>query len=313
MANLPAVLLRHLRVFMAVAEEGQFQRAAARLNIDQSAVSRRIRDLEVELGVALFERRPAGARLTAAGESLRADLNGVVAQLEAAAERARRAMSGRAGVLRIGFIEMVARDAMMSRTLAAFEADYPDVELKLLPMLPAAQIAALKAGEIDIGFLLRPSDSLPELDCRDFVVHDLVLALPRAHGLARKAKLVLADLKDERFLWPGHVAAPLVADRLMEAFRRARVMPRIVMEVNTSETMLSVVAAGMGIGFIDSTQRGHEPDNVVLKKVSDFSLPLVLQLAWNPANRSPLLPAFVEVAMATTKNRRDVGRRISAA
>jgi len=280
---------------MAVADEGQIRRASEALHLDQSSISRRIHSLEKELGFTLFERRLGGVHLTPAGQMLRGDLEGVMFNLDAAVERARRATAGQAGTLRVGLTDGVARDAQFLKVLGNFEARFPDAEIKLLPLLSAAQIAALRKGDIDIGIMRQSSDPLPDLQSRTFAVHELLLAMPAAHGLADKEPLNLADLAGERFLWPGRAVAPLIADQLSDAFRHAGVTPTIAMEINTSESVLSMVLSGRGMGFVIGAQvQDRVPEGVVLRRVADFSVPCLLQLLWNPARLSPLVPGFVD-------------------
>jgi DNA-binding transcriptional LysR family regulator len=292
-ANPTGVLLRHLRVFMAVADEGQIRRASESLHLDQSSISRRIHALEKELGITLFERRPGGLHLTPAGQALRTDLDGVVGHLNTALERARLAEAGLAGTLRVGLTDGVARDAQFLKVLGSFEARFPDAEVKLLPLLSTAQIAALRKGDIDVGIMRQVSDPLPDLEARTFAVHELLLAVSAQHRLACKEPLTIADLAHERIMWPGRAVAPLIADQLSEAFQRAGITPTILMEANTSESVLTVAASGRGIGFVISAQVRRPPPGVVLKRVADFHVPCLLQLLWNPARKSPFIPALV--------------------
>jgi DNA-binding transcriptional LysR family regulator len=296
-AYLPTVL-RHLWAFQIAAEEEQFQLAADRLNIVQSAVSRRIRSLEDELGVALFERRPNGAKLTPEGEILRDDVARVFQLLEESIGRVRRASVGHVGSLRVGFIELAMRHSVLSSAIRQFGEKYVEVELKLTPMISHEQERALRAEEIDIGVFHRNGPALDELEYRHITTHHLLLALPRGHRAARAGEVRLADLGGEAFVFPGRVHSPRVHDALLSTFRLAGAYPRIVMEVGTSETMLRMVEAGIGLGFVDSSRLGSEPKGVVLKPMSDFKVDLQLELVWRKANRSPVVRHFVELVEA---------------
>ncbi len=293
-----ANVIRHLWVFLVAAEEKQFQRAAARLNIANSAVSRRIRRLEEELGVTLFERQPDGAHLTAEGEIFRADVDAVLKSLEAAVARTQRAKQGQVGSLRIGFIEMAARSPVMIDAIRKFQTSFTDVELKLMPMLSEDQDRAVKNGELDAGFYHRSAERSPELEYHILLVHRLLLALPKTSPHAKKRKVSLAHLGDESFVFPRRTQAPRVYEGLLTNFRLAGVMPRIIMEVGTSETMLTMASLGVGIGFVDNARRANLPDNIVLKPMVEELAPLELELAWRRDNNSPALKRFIETVMA---------------
>jgi len=293
-----ANVIRHLWVFLIAAEEKQFQRAAARLNIANSAVSRRIRRLEEELGVTLFDRQPDGAHLTAEGEIFRADVDAVLKALEAAVARTQRAKQGQVGSLRIGFIEMAARNPVMIDAITKFQAAYADVELKLIPMLSEDQDRAVKSGELDAGFYHRSADRSAELEYHILLVHRLLLALPKTSKHAKKRKISLADLGDESFIFPRRTQAPRVYEGLLTNFRLAGVMPRIIMEVGTSETMLTMASLGVGIGFVDNARRPNLPDSIVLRPMAEELAPLELELAWRRDNNSPALRRFTETVLS---------------
>lgn len=301
MAYLPTVL-RHLWAFQIAAEEEQFQLAADRLNIVQSAVSRRIRSLEDELGVALFDRRPNGAKLTAEGEIFRDDVSHILKLIEQAVARVHRASVGHVGMLRVGFIELAMRHSVLSRTIRVFQTRYPEVELKLIPMISHEQERALRAEEIDVGFFHRGPGALEELSSRRVAEHHILLALPEDSPHARKPKVRLADLGDEPFIFPGRVHSPRIHDGLLTTFRLAGVAPRIVMEVGTSETMLRMVEAGLGFGFVDSSRRGSEPKGVALRRMTDFGAELILEMVWRRDGETPILGHFIEVVEGLLKS-----------
>lgn len=291
-------LLRNLRVFVTIAREGQFQRAAVALGIDGAAISRRIQGLERELKMLLFIRHPGGARLSAAGASLYADLDNIVARLEAAISNAQKISAGQAGILRVGYVEIAGSDSRFASALRRFEDASPGIETKLQSMLSGEQTQALKAGDLDVGFILKPREADAELEYRDFVVHEMVLALPKEHQLSTRAEIRIADLRGMRMLWPDHVASSLHCSELLDAFNRTGIAPRIVAEVSTSQTVLKLVAAGVGIGFVDNTQSNFKPDGVVLRPVLDYTLPITLQMAWARSTENPLLEKFISQTSA---------------
>jgi DNA-binding transcriptional LysR family regulator len=186
-----------------------------------------------------------------------------------------------------------------------FRSSHPEAELKLVPMGSSQQIAALRAGEIDAGFVYQARRENPELEWREIAVDDrFVLALSADHTLAQRADLCLADLQGEDFIWPSVVEAPsVVYGQLMAACHLAGLKPRVVLEAEHSDTTLNFVASGMGVGFVPQAQQGRQPANVVLRRVTDLDLPLHLDLAWNRGDQSAVLAGFIETVMSLQGDR----------
>lgn len=292
--GLPSVL-RNLWAFHIAAEEQQFQLAAARLNIAQSAVSRRIRQLEDELGVKLFERRANGVRLTPEGEIFRADVVRVLNGIDESVARVRRASKGKVGTLRVGFVEMAMRHATLSGAVMQFRARFPDVDLKLMPMLSADAERAVRTEAVDVGFFNRNGAPLEGLEYRHIASHELLLAVPRSGPHAQDKPVRMASLRGASFIMPSRVSAPEIHDRLLLAFRLAGVEPTVPMEASTSETVLHMVASGFGLGFVDSSRRGSEPAGVLLRRIVDFPEVMELDMAWRAGHSSHVLGQFVVV------------------
>jgi DNA-binding transcriptional LysR family regulator len=293
-----------------VAEEQHFKRAAARLHMTQSALSRRIQDFESELGAALFERLPGGVRLTGAGQSLRDDAARILAEYERALQRTQRIQRGELGTLRVAISGVAIRHPRVLRQLNAFRAARPGVELTLAPMVSSEQVDALQAGEIDAGFVYGPLVGVQGIAARPVFSHDFLLAMPADHALARRRRLRLRDLSEENFIWSARrtrrgagtilaASAPYdrtratIYDRMIAACRRGGLTPHIVAEQNTAEARLNLVAAGMGLCFVDDLQRGETP-GVVLRRIAEFSVPIAMHLAWRRGDASPVLASFIE-------------------
>jgi len=306
--------LRHLPFFVAVAEEENFRRAAERLHMTQSALSRRIQDFERELKVPLLERSAGGTRLTPAGRALLADGRRLMEDYARAQEHARRVHRGEVGTLRVAISGITVRHPSVPKWLARFRAGRPGVELQVVPMTSAAQVDALLAGEIDAGFVYGPLEGLEAIATRAVFTHDFVLALPQGHALAQRRRLKLSDLSGEGFIWSTRssgTSSPkdgtsrravgaydqrraTIYDRMIAGCRAGGLTPRIVAAVDTAEARLNLVAAGMGVSFVDDLQRGESP-GVVLRKVADFSVPISVHFAWRRDDGSPLLASFAAI------------------
>ena len=286
--------LRHLRYFVAVGEEEHFGRAALRLRVAQPALSRQIQDLEREIGFELFERLSRGVKISAAGKLFLEEARRILHQVHEATERAHRVARGQSGTLRVGFTENTSWRGVVPDSFRRFRARYPDAELQLNPLPSLHQLEAVRSGRLDAGFMLNAPKPCRELDQLPVAVHSLVLAAPAAHPLAKIKNLRLRDMTDARFIWFPRRESAAFYDRLMyECFRGGLKSPRIVQEALNEATILTLVAQGIGVGFVIEPARWRCPDSVAILKVTDLKLSLPLALVWRKDNVSPLLSKFV--------------------
>jgi DNA-binding transcriptional LysR family regulator len=287
--------LRHLRYFAAVVEAGSFGRAAERLHLAQPALSRQVRDLEAEIGVVLLERLPRGIRPTAAGATFAEEARQLLNAATRAVARARRIAEGAAGRLRIGFIASAGWRGIVPAAIKGCRDRFPEVRLELQPASSLGLLEAVRAGTLDAAFLYnRPDD--PELGYLPAARHMVVLSLPSRHPRLKQRRLQLGDLVEEPFvLFPRHVA-PVYFDRLMAACARGGLRPNVVQEAPDEPAMLSLVAAGLGIAFVNQTVRWHRPEGVALREVADLNVWVELDLVWRADNALPALARFLELA-----------------
>ena len=296
--------LRHLRYFRAIGREEHFGRAATTLRVAQPALTRQIRDLEAELGVELFERLPRGVRLSQAGQVFLADVEQILAQVDRAADRAKLLGSGHLGTIRVGLSEIIAQHDFISRGLLHFRESEPGVALDLRSMGSLAQIEALRDGALDAGILydlhLEERD-WDVLEGASIGTGETMLAVHRNHHFANRASVSMAELVDEPALWPERRMATRYFDRLMAACMECGGTPRIVQECTTNSILLSLVAVGMGIGFVTATPNVGSSDNIVLVPIEDLGLTFEVVLVWRKRDPSPALKRFVS-AMADSEN-----------
>lgn len=258
--------LRHIRYFMAVAQELHFGRAASRLHIAQPALSRQIRAFEDELGVTLLERNRRGATLTPAGEAMLAEGRKLFAQLDQAVDVVRRTARGELGTLSIGYVGSVAYSGL-PEIVRAFRQRFPSVEVRFHEMFPAAQVEAVLAGVLDVGFARGPLE-VPGLDVTTVLDERLVAALPHAHPLAARKQLRLAQLASEGFVVPARVRGPGFHDHLMTLCRGAGFSPRIVQEGSHFD-VLSLVAAGAGVAIVPESLCSVRRGDVVYRPLRE--------------------------------------------
>jgi DNA-binding transcriptional LysR family regulator len=286
--------LRHLRYFVAVGEEQHYGRAAERLGIAQPALSRQLQDLEKELGFTLFDRLPRGVKLSAAGKLYLSDARRILLEVEEAKLRAERVAFGKAGMLRVGFVEMLSWHGVVPDTFRRFRRRQPDVELDLQPLRSVEQIEAVRSGRLDAGFIF----SLAKLD-GDFAQmlvaqHKVVLAAPQGHSVTRLKRLRLRDLRDAPFVWFHRSANPLFYEHIMQAcIRGGLITPRIVQHAVDHATALSLVSCRLGVAFVSETARWQCPRGVKLLPIADLDIPVPIYLIWRQDNQSPLLQRFI--------------------
>jgi DNA-binding transcriptional LysR family regulator len=296
--------LRHLRYFVAVGEEEHFGRAALRLRVAQPALSRQIQDLEREIGFQLFDRLSRGVKISSAGRLFLEEARRILQQLNEATERAQRVARGQSGTLRVGFTENASWRGVVPDSLHLFRERYPDAELQLNPLPSLQQLEAVRSGRLDAGFMFNPPKPDRELDQLPVAVNSLALAAPAAHPLGKVKNLRLRDMTEARFIWFPRRESAAFYDRLMyECFRGGLKSPRIVQEASNEATILTLVAQGMGVGFVVETARWRCPDGVAILRVADLKLSLPLALVWRKDNLSPLLSRFVTDVGSVVKRR----------
>lgn len=243
--------LKALRYFVALAEERHFGRAADRLGIAQPSLTQQMQRLESELGVPLLDRSQRRVQLTAAGAVLLDEGRRVLRQAERAVALTERAGRGEVGRLVLGVAES-ASYAILPELLRAYRRDYPDVDLAVRMMNTAAQVAAVRSGEIDAGLARMPVDT-EGLAARTIRVDPVAVLLPEGHRLAGSAAVALRELAGEPLvIYP---AAPRTSwvDFMLSVFREAGVEPGPVEEASDTFTAMALVAAGLGITLVPGT------------------------------------------------------------
>lgn len=287
--------LRQYRQFVAVAEEMNFRRAAERLHMAQPPLTAAIRRLEAELGVALLERTNRVERLTPAGEVFLLEARRVLAQSERAIEQARRAGEGLAGSLRITFVATAAH-AMLPRIVRGFRARHGDVSLELQEATTAQQAAALIDDRADIGLVALPLPDWASLTVVGLRQTALVAALPQEHRLASRAKLGLADLAREPWILFPPALGPGLHRRIVAACAKAGFAPNVVQQAVQMDTIVSLVAAGLGVSVVPPALAEAGRPGVRFRPLHGRGAPIRYELALAFARASPLVDSFVAIA-----------------
>ncbi|MDY0883842.1 LysR substrate-binding domain-containing protein [Dongia soli] len=259
--------LRHLRYFLAVAEELNFTRAAERLRIAQPPLSRQIRDLEDDIGASLFDRSTHPLKLTEAGQFLREEAREILVAFDRALDGAGRIGVRNAGWIGIGFLGS-AMYGFLPKILCRFRQQHPKIEINLTEMSADQQVTALRDRRIHIGFL-RPRIETDEFEQEVVQFDTLAIALQSTHPLAKATSVTFDLLGHEPFVAYGGHLQPNFCDYLRRLCKDAGIKLQIAMEVDQPETALGAVAAGFGISLVPLSLAGQGREGVVVKPISD--------------------------------------------
>lgn len=294
--------LRHLRYFVAVAEELSFTRAAERLHIGQPPLSQAIQVLEADLGAQLFERTRRWVRLTQAGRLFLADARRILALSEQAADTARRAQRGEAGELRIGFTFSTPLTPLFATVINRYRQQYPAVSLHLHEMATQTQLDAIGQRTLDLGFVRPPDAALPSGIALAALRDDpLVAVLPASLPLARKKSVTIADLKEHPFVMYPPTAGTGIYPQILRLCREAGYLPRIGQVAGEASTIIGLVAAGCGVSILPSSFEGIRLHGVSYRPLRDQAASTRLLLAHRPGDTSPLADAFMALAAAAAE------------
>jgi DNA-binding transcriptional LysR family regulator len=295
--------LRHLRYFVAVAEELHFRRAAERLHMSQPPLSQQIRQLEEEVGAQLLLRNQHRVELTASGAAFLERAREILDAVESAALEARRVQRGEVGRLAVGFVGSSMYSVVPER-LSAFRARHGDVALRLHELGTTEQLRQLESGRLDVGFV-RPQRARPGLVIEPVHSERIVVALPDRHRLAAQPRVHIADLAGEPVVLLTRAGAP----GLRTALEPVTDEDSIIQEVAEMQTVIGLVAAGVGISLVPESVRGMQRRGVTYRDLAEDAPTVELAVAYRAGDDSPVLEAFLRLvhAMAPAEEERGFG------
>lgn len=278
---------------MAVAEERHFGRAAERLHMAQPPLSQQIRQLEGELGTRLFARTTRKVALTPAGEMFLERARRILGDVDAAIRDAKRAERGEVGRLSVGLSGSATYELLPSIAIAMRRL-FPDVEVELHgEMITPALVDALLSGVLDVGLLRTPVRS-PDLDVREIRKERLVVVLPEDHAFAHRRLVELEKLANEQFVtWIHHHTDPSSTSPMEVACRKAGFTPCVVQEVTETSTLVSLVAAGIGVAIVPESVQHLRITGAVYRPLADCTEEMGLAVASRIANPNPVVDVFL--------------------
>lgn len=298
--------LRHLRYFIAVAEEGHITRAAERLGMQQPPLSQQIKALERELDAQLFHRKARGVELTDAGRALLSDARAMFAHLDRAVETAKRTARGEQGRIRVGLSPTGPFHPFVPRVIRAFRDNYPLVSLTLVESLSKDLIDRIRKGQIDAAVLRTNVPDPQDLAIHPLLIEPMAVALPREHPQAHRSDrsaLQLKALAGETFIVYGRQEGPGLYDATVAACLRAGFTPRLGQEAPSVTATLSLVATGLGIALVPASLQRMTMDGVIYRPLKEpFTPKAVLNLASRRGEPSATVRHFINLVRRAARS-----------
>ena len=282
---------RHLRYFLALAEELHFGRAAQRLAISQPPLSVAIQQLEASVGARLFDRDSKGVRLTPAGEAFRGSAQGLLDRAEDACAQAREVQAGEVGRLRLGFVGSTLFNGL-SAWLQAFQASHPKVEVVVVELNSQDQIDALLGEELDLG-LVHTDRLPPALTSTPLYSEPFVACLPANHANAQLKKIPLATLSDQPFILFSRKGSPDYHARIVEICRQHGFYPRLQHEGRHWLSVVSLVSQGLGVSIVPAAFQRAGIQGAVFRPLAEAIEGSAVFAAWRHDSAGVLREQFL--------------------
>jgi DNA-binding transcriptional LysR family regulator len=287
--------LRHLRYFLAVAEEGHITRAAEKLGIQQPPLSQQIRALERELQVQLFRRLPRGVELTSAGAALLVEARSILKHIEHAGASARRAARGETGRIAVGFTTSAPFHPFVPRVIRSFNEAFPSVSMALEENGSIELLSSLRAHQLDAAFVRTPIADQDDIDSLILFEERMVIAFPKGHPLIGPPRqtLSLKKLAAETFIGYRRPSGPGLYDAVIAACHSCGFSPRMGQDAPRMSSTLNLVAAGIGISIVPQSLQRMNLHGIVYRDLRDTQLVAPLYLATSRSSKSAVLRQFI--------------------
>lgn len=300
---------RQLYYFTTLAEHLNYGRAAKALNITQPPLSRQIASLEDMLGAKLFERHHNGASLTEAGELFYADARAIISAYELACRNVRQIAAGEKGKLSVGFMMHAAYSTIPQLTKCVIT-DYPDLHLILQEVTPATLVDAILDGKYDVGLVFNPGP-VRFLKSLTIGCERLCLAVSKTHWMAKEKTINAAQLRKEPLIATPHSVAPVLREMIDLFLRQHGVEPYYRLETQLQQTIISLVAEGLGVALVPESVKKINYAGVAYIEVEQS--PAIEQvLLWHKDNSNTALACFIRLAIKVAKKDFSTKHELSA-
>ncbi len=287
--------LRHLKYFLVVADELHFGRAAKKLRISQPPLSRQIKQLEEELGIPLFQRTKKSVRITAYGKFLKEEASRLLEGVELMRNHVRLLGDGCAGQIRIGYVGS-AMHSVLPEVLRTVREKFPGIHTSMIEMKNLDQIAGLRDGSIDIGFVRMPM-TVEDLQLRTVLSETLSIILPLSHPMAGRKRIPLAALAGDPFIAFCRECAPGLFDQITGLCQKEGFTPRIVHESSQINSVVRLVESGLGYSIVPtSVKRGYDL-KVRFAELRGYPERAELAVAYHPAHQSPASERVLDLVL----------------
>jgi DNA-binding transcriptional LysR family regulator len=292
-------VLAQLRAFLVALEEGSLNRAAVRLRMSQSALSRQMQALEAEIGGALLERTTSGVRPTDAGYALASSLPNVLANYDAAIAEARRLARGQRDLIRVGYLGSAAQ-TFLDPALSSLRRTHPEAKVKLLDLSPGEQIAALRRGEIDLALIGQEGSLLStEFYTRKLTTLPVVAVMPADHPLASRKKIWLKELRNERFISSPEEDLPGRDRWIVQLCRRAGFRPKFGQEAASVSNMFTLIGSEGAVTLVPAYLKSFPVAGVAMVQLSDSKATWDFLVVWQRGRTAGSLRALLDALAAT--------------
>ncbi|MGE8705612.1 MAG: LysR substrate-binding domain-containing protein [Achromobacter sp.] len=303
MSTIDFRLIRQLWMFLAVAEERHFGRAAARLGMSQPPLTEQIKVLEQSLKLQLFERSRRGTQLSAAGAAILPAVRQFAGQVEHLERVVREVATGQSGVLHVGAITSAMLDTVPP-LLNELKRAHPSLTVFVREIDSVEAVPALLSGELDMAFVRIDGDVGDGISTLSLTEDRLAVALPKDHKLAALPRVRLQSLAAEQLVMSSRQVSPVYFDMLTAICRSHGFTPRVLHEVRSVASQVAYVGCGQGVALVPASMKKLAPANVVIRPLKEKVMVVTAALAWNAARFHPLVEVAVQWLEKTYRKRR---------
>ncbi|MDD0814370.1 LysR substrate-binding domain-containing protein [Curvibacter sp. HBC28] len=285
-------LIRQLWMFLAVAEEQHFGRAAQRLGMSQPPLTEQIKVLEQSLKMQLFARSRRGTQLSPAGAAILPAVRQFAGQVEQLERVVREVTSGQSGVLHVGAITSAMLETVPP-LLEALKIAHPHLTVFVREIDSVEAVPALEAGELDLVFARLDGDVGSDIETIPMQEDRLAVALTKSHPLATQSKIRLKSLSAEQLVMSSRQVSPVYFDMLTSVCRTHGFSPRVLHEVRSVTSQIAYVSCGQGVALVPSSLRRLAPENVVVRPLKEKIMVVTAATAWNASRHHPMVDEAV--------------------